>query len=74
MRCLTCKHYDADDQVCRRYPPTVNVVLIPRPVSMRGALQGQQQMAMEPTPVGSFPPIGEPELHWCGEWTPEVQS
>lgn len=59
-KCHLCRFYlgpQDGNGICRRMPPTVSIVLIPR---------GQVQMELVPTPVSSHPnasPQG-----WCGEF------
>lgn len=72
--CATCRYLEAMDQTCRRYPPTVSVVLVPQQASMQAALRGQGQVQMVPTPVGAFTPIPEPDDCWCGEWQAAIQT
>lgn len=72
--CYTCRFHDSLAQACRRYPPTVAVVVVPQPVSMGAVLQGNQHMTMVPMPVGALVPIPEAHEGWCGEWaaSPEI--
>ncbi len=60
--CLSCKFYlpVSDDQgLCRRYPPTAQVIPMPKTNLMAGRNEMQLQTA------SNFPPVsGE---GWCGE-------
>lgn len=63
--CDQCAHYAMeDDAVCRRYPPTVTILLVPIQIPMAIAPNGARPMA--PKPFASYPPIN-PE-HPCGEF------
>ena len=50
------------DLVCRRYPPTASVVVLPRQT-----LQGVQ---MQPQPITSWPMVRLEDV--CAEWRPTI--
>lgn len=56
--CDNCTHREGEE--CRRYPPTVSVVMIPQKSVMAAGMQ------LQPSPVSAFPVV-QPHL-WCGEW------
>jgi len=56
--CITCFYNDTNS--CRRYPPSVSIVLVPRMSLVT------QKTELQPTDMACFPAVqGE---HWCGEW------
>ena len=79
--CATCKHFHThvvDPQqritMCRRYPPTTMVTMIPLPPQQQaandvGMLGVASQFGLQQFTV--FPPVS-PDL-WCGEFTPVIQ-
>jgi len=64
MNCINC-HYN-DTNSCRRYPPSVSIVMVPR-ISLV-----TQKTELQPTDMACFPAVqGE---HWCGEWKNREES
>ena len=60
--CAQCKH--CFEGYCRRYPPTVSIVMQMRP----GTVATGGQPIPTPSPVSAFPPVGDADDMWCGEW------
>lgn len=62
--CVQCQFSArlGQDLVCRRYPPTASVVVLPRQT-----LQGVQ---MQPQPITSWPMVRSDDA--CAEFRPEI--
>lgn len=58
--CATCRFVlrDGKEMVCRRNPPTLNVVIVPAPPPRVNALM--------PMPISGFPPVNDGM--WCGAY------
>ena len=69
--CSTCAHHTdppgpkVDFVFCRRYPPTVTILLLPQGVG----LDGRQQLA--PAPLNAYPQLAPTEV--CGEFAPNLK-
>jgi len=67
-KCKNCDFWvrkeDTKLGLCRRYPPTLNTHLIPRP--MKGVIGGSQQVSLEPVDTINWPTTREDDF--CGEF------
>jgi hypothetical protein len=59
-----CVWMEGNELVCRRYPPTVQIILVPAPAPRVGQMMAQQMAMLPPTrPDG-----------WCGEFSPAYNA
>lgn len=66
--CNTCKHSNIAQgkSACRRFPPQVSYIIVPRPAAVIGA-----PMVPSEESRSAFPTV-RPDWN-CGEWAPAVQ-
>ena len=69
--CKSCahQHKEGDRHTCRRYPPTISVIVMPRPAAVQKDLHTTMMVPSEEARI-QFPVV---RLEWwCGEFQPTV--